>query len=61
MRLANAFSIYSDLRTLPRGVCLVVNRQNEQMAQWSDAETAKLVEIWSEDKIQEELEGCKKK
>ena len=31
-----------------------------KMAQWSDAETAKLIDIWSEDKIQEELEGCKK-
>ena len=59
-RLANAFLVYSDLCTLPRGISLVVNRENEQMAQWSDAETAKLVEIWSEDKIQEELEGCKK-
>ena len=30
------------------------------MAQWTDEETLKLIEIWSEDKIQEELDGCKK-
>ena len=30
------------------------------MAQWTDEETLKLIEIWSEVKIQEELDGCKK-
>ena len=30
------------------------------MAQWSDIETSNLIEVWSEDHIQEELEGCKK-
>ena len=30
------------------------------MAQWTDEETLKSIEIWSEDKIQEDLDGCKK-
>ena len=30
------------------------------MAQWSDKETAKLIEIWGEQAIQEQLEGCKR-
>ena len=30
------------------------------MAQWSDKETAKLIEIWREQAIQEQLEGCKR-
>ena len=30
------------------------------MAQWTDEETLKSIEIWNEDKIQEDLDGCKK-
>ena len=30
-----------------------------EMAAWSREETYKLIEIWSNDKIQAQLEGCK--
>jgi len=30
------------------------------MTQWSDNETAKLIEIWGGQAIQEQLEGCKR-
>ena len=30
------------------------------MATWSDPETFKLIEIWGEDAIQAQLEGCRK-
>ena len=30
------------------------------MAQWTDTETFKLIELWGDETIQEELEGCKK-
>ena len=30
------------------------------MAQWTDAETFELIELWGDETIQEELEGCKK-
>lgn len=30
------------------------------MATWTDEETYKLIELWGEDKIQAELEGCKR-
>ena len=30
------------------------------MTQWSNKETAKLIEIWGEQAIQEQLEGCKR-
>jgi len=30
------------------------------MAAWTDAETFKLIELWSDETIQEGLEGCKK-
>jgi len=29
------------------------------MASWTDEETLKLLELWGEDSIQAELEGCK--
>jgi len=29
------------------------------MTTWTDKETLKLIEIWGEENIQEELEGCK--
>jgi len=28
------------------------------MATWGKPETFKLIDLWAEDKIQEELEGC---
>lgn len=28
---------------------------------WSEAETYKLIELWGDDKIQSQLEGCKRK
>ena len=30
------------------------------MAAWSDPETLKLIELWSEDDVQSQLEGCKR-
>ncbi len=30
------------------------------MATWSDSETFKLIEIWGEDTIQAQLEGCRR-
>ena len=30
------------------------------MATWSDEETAKLIDLWGEEDIQAELEGCKR-
>ena len=54
---------YCDLRTLQCGANqgkIELDKIQARMAQWSDAETAKLIDIWNEDKIQEELEGCKK-
>ena len=32
----------------------------ENMAYWCDKETFKLIELWGEDKIQAQLEGCKR-
>jgi len=31
-----------------------------KMAAWTDAKTFKLIELWSDETIQEGLEGCKK-
>ena len=44
----------NDLHVLHSSVCASV------MAAWTDKETLKLIEVWSEDRIQEELEGCRK-
>ena len=33
---------------------------NVNMATWSDPETFKLIEIWGEDSIQAQLEGCRR-
>ena len=30
------------------------------MAAWADQEVFKLVELWGEDSVQEQLEGCKR-
>ena len=30
------------------------------MATWTESETLKLIELWSEDKVQSQLEGCKR-
>ena len=30
------------------------------IATWKDIETYKLIELWSDETIQEQLEGCKK-
>ena len=32
----------------------------KNMAYWCDKETFKLIELWGEDKIQAQLEGCKR-